>query len=339
MKNWIGTGALVILAGLTTSGIAFAQDYPKTHFRYGHTIPATASNSQGEVYVAEEIEKRSNGTVTMEVFWAGAGGKPAELLDLAGQGGLDGAVITASYFPAKLPLLSAFSALPFSSGDRASAQKIQYTLWEEFPALREEAAANNLHVARFQVFNEYHLLCTSPIRTVADLKGKKIRSQGEFIPMALAAVEAIPVTILPGEFYESLQRGSVDCILLTWDLFAINRLYEVAKFGSTISFGTIIAHMMTYNLDKWNGLDESVRNLITEVASETRERDLKIMGDAEAKGLEILKANGVEIVEFTEQEKFESMMPDFIDLWVEKAKAVGKGEEAASIAARWKELR
>lgn len=331
--------ALVLLTALLASGGAAAQTYPPTQLRIGHTVPATASNAQGEVFLSEELKKRSNGAVTAQVFWAGAGGGPAEMLKLVSQGGLDGGVIATSFYPADLPLLASFSALPLSTGNRENAQKIQYTLWNDFPALRKEAEANNLHIVRFQVFNEYHLLCTTPVRTVADLKGKRIRSQGEFIPRALAAVGATPVTVLPGEFYEALQRKSVDCILLTWDLFAINRLYEVAKFGSTISFGTVIAHALAFNLDKWKKLDPSVRKLIEDVAAESRERDLRIMRDAETAGLETLKKNGVQIVEFTEQAKFQSMMPDFLGLWVDKAKTVGKGQEAADIAARWKQLR
>jgi TRAP-type transport system periplasmic protein len=339
MRFSISTAALALVAAFLVSGEAAAQNIPRTQLRVGHTIPATASNAQGEVFLSEEVRKRSNGAVTLQMFWAGAGGSAAEMLKLVSQGGLDGGVIATSFYPADLPLLAAFSALPLSTGNRETTQKIQYTLWNEFPALRKEAEANNLHILRFQVFNEYHLLCTSPVRTIADLRGKRIRSQGEFIPRALAAVGATPVTVLPGEFYEALQRKTVDCILLTWDLFANNRLYEVAKFGSTISFGTVIAHAFAFNLDRWKRLDPSARTLIEEVANETRERDLRVMREAQAAGLETLKKNGVQIVEFTEQQKFESMMPDFIGLWVEKAKTAGKGAEAAEIAARWKQLR
>lgn len=47
-----------------------------------------------------------------------------------------------------------------------------------------------------------------------------MRSWGEDIPRVWQAVGAVLVTVLPGEFSEGLQRGSVDCMLLSWDLLA-----------------------------------------------------------------------------------------------------------------------
>jgi TRAP-type C4-dicarboxylate transport system substrate-binding protein len=339
MNQWTKKIVLVLLSLALMAGTAFAQGYQKVHFRFGHVVAPTAPEGKGEIYVAEEATKRSGGAVTHQIYWSGAGGAPAESLDLVSAGGLDGAIITSSWFPAKLPFLSAFSALPLSSRDQASAQRVMNTLWKESKVLQDEAKANNLHVLRFLPTNEYHLLSTKPIAKIADMQGMKIRSQGEFIPIAIKTIGAIPVTVLPGEFYEAMQRKTIDTMLLSYNLLAVNKLYEVSKYISTISFGTLTSHMMVYNLDKWNKLEPKTQKLLTDIAAERPPIDLKEQIEAEKKGLEQLLAGGVKLVNFEEQNKLYSVMPDFIDMWVKKMQGAGKGEAAAQVAKRWKELR
>jgi TRAP-type C4-dicarboxylate transport system substrate-binding protein len=320
-------------------GAVGAADYPKTQFKFGHILPPTSGPALADGWFAEELSKRSGGKVTQQMFWASSAGKPAELLELTGQGAVDVATVVTSYFPAQLPLLSAISAIPFAFPTTESAQKVAHKLWQEFPAMQDEARKNKIWPLWFHVLNQYHLLCRTPVKALADLKDKKIRSQGEYMPMALNAVGAVPVTILPGEFYESMQRGSVDCMLLPWDLLNANRLYEVAKFGSTISFGTVISHAVAYNLDTWNNLPDGVKQLLHAVAEDAKKYDLEKAAEAEAKALENMKKNGVEIIPFESQKEFEAALPDFFAIWTERMEKLGQGPAAKAIVARWKEIR
>lgn len=326
----------LMVAGYMAS--ASAQTYPDVRLRMGHTVPKTAPVAQSDDLFAQDVAKRSNNKVQIQIFWAGAAGAPAELLDLLSAGSVDMAAITPSYYPAKLPLLGALSALPLGMPTVPSIQTIWTTLWKEMPSLQEEAKANNIHPQWEHVFNEYHLLCTSPIKTLDDLKGKKIRSQGEYFPLALNALGATPVTVLPGQFYEAMQRKVIDCMLLPWDLIATNRLYEIAKHGSNINFGTIVSHLNTYNLAKWNSLPPEAKKLLDEAAADARKKDLELIQKANTDAIELMKKNGVEFSDFPDQKKMEAMLPNFIDVWADKQKAAGRGDAAAAIAKRWKEL-
>lgn len=333
--------ALIIgLAGIAlTGGAATAQDYPQLTLRQNNLTPATAGPALADVWFAEEVNKRSGGRITIQNFWAGAAGAPGEMLKLVGGGGLDIGTFPGSYFPAEMPFLAAPSALPLTLPSAEKADAIIHELWEKVPAYEEEARANNIYPLFFRSLNAYHLLCTSPVRTLADLRNKKIRTQGEFFPMAVQAIDAVPVNVLPGEFYEALQRGTVDCMLLPWDLLAVNRLYEVAKFGSTINFGTVISHGVNFNLARWNGLPDNVKALFREVAQEARAYALEAGTKATEAALATMRERGAEIIEFQEQEAFEAKLPDFLGIWQERMTAAGKGEAAAEAAALWKSLR
>lgn len=330
----------IIAAGLAAlTVVANAQDYPETTIRFGHSIGQAGSSAQGDGWVAEEVAKRSGGKVNIQMFWAGAAGSPSELYDLVSTGALDAAAITPSWYAANLPFFAPLSSIPFSYPDVETAQKVAKALFAEVPALKEEADRNSMHVMRFPLLNNYHAMCTSPIRTIEDFKGRKVRSQGDYLPLVLDALGATPVTVLPGEFYEALQRGTVDCIVLPWDLLAANRLYEVAKYGSEINFGPIVAHASVMNLGKWNSLDPAVQTLITEVQAEAEARDIAAARESEAKALATIKENGVEVIAFADQEKLESIIPDLLDVWAQRMADKGAGEAATAMAARWKEVR
>lgn len=318
---------------------AAAQDYPKMELRFGHFAPATTAHGQVDQWFADEVAKRSKGQITIRIFWAGAIGKANELLTMAGQGAVDIAAVPASFFPAQLPLLAAPSALPLALPSPEKAQRIVYDLWESTPAMQEEARRNGVWPLLFHSLNTYHLLCTKPVRNLADLKGRKIRSQGEYFPKMIAAVGGVPVTVLPGEFYESLQRGSVDCMVLPWDLMVAFKLHEVAKHGSAISLGALISNPQWYNLKKWDSLPANARALLTAVAKDALAVDLAKAKESEQNALTVMKAAGVEILPFPDQARFESLLPDFIGEWVQAMQKVGKGAEAEAMAKRWRALR
>lgn len=328
--------ALTLLGTAVAAGAAFAQDYPAIKLRQNNLTPPTASMAQAQAWFGKEIAKRSGGKIQIENFWAGAAGGSAEMLKLVSGGALDIGTFPGSYFPAQMPFIGALSALPVVMPSAPKAQAIANALWTQVPEFQAEARANGVWPLFFQPLNEYHLLCTSPIRSLADLENKKIRSQGEFIPLAVKAIGAVPVTVLPGDFYEALQRGTVDCMLLPWDLLYVNRLHEVARFGSTISFGTVISDGMFFNLRKWESFPDNVKALMMEVAKDAEEYDLSTIGKIEHDALEKMKKEGVEVIEFPDQEAFVAKLPNFLDLWEAKMKEKGKGEAAAETVQVWK---
>lgn len=332
--TWIITATL----GFALAGSAVAQDYPEMKLRENNLVPAAAGPALANVFFGEEIAKRSDGKIEIENFWSGAAGAAAEQLKLVGAGALDIAVFPGSYYPAQMPFLGAMSALPIVMPNPEKAQAIANALWEKVPAFQEEAKTNNIWPVIFKPLNEYHLLCTSPIRSLADLANKKIRSQGEYIPLAVKAVGAVPVTVLPGEFYEALQRGTVDCMLLPWDLLNANRLYEVAKYGSTISFGTVIADGTFFNLDKWDSFSDDVKKLMTDTGKDAEAYSLTANKELEKKALDNMKSEGVEIIEFPDQEAFEAKLPDFLGIWEERMAEAGKGDAAKQTVEVWKSV-
>ena len=184
----------------------------------------------------------------------------------------------------------------------------------------------------------YHLLCRMPIRNLEDLKGKKLRSWGEEFPRVWQAVGATAVTVLPGEWYELLQRGTIDCMLHSWDTLVTYKMYEVGKYASTINLGALISWPQWWNLKKWESLPPTLKQLVTGLAREADPLEIDRLNEAERKSIDIMKANGVQFIEFADQKELDKLTPDFITEWTKKMDKLGKGPEAIAMAKRWREL-
>lgn len=318
------------------AGGAIAQEYPKMTLRFGHFLPATMPGSTADQWFADQLAKRTNGNITMQIFWAESMGKSMELLKMAGQGGVDVGATAAGYFPSQIPMLAA-ATIPFAKSAR-QAKTVWSKLYKETPALQEEARAAGVVPLLWHPIPTYHLIGKQPIRTLDDLKGKRVRSFGEEFPRLLKSIGATPVTVLPGEWYESINRGSIDFMLHSWDTLATFKIHEVAKHGSTINLGALISWPQWWNLKKWEAMPPQVRTLLTSLADEADEIELKRLDDAGRQSIETMKNAGVTFTTFADQDKLDKMTPDFIGEWATKMDTLGKGKEAKAMLARWREL-
>ena len=201
-----------------------------------------------------------------------------------------------------------------------------------------EYERNNIKPLIYRYLPNYKLICTSPIRTVADLEGKKIRTFGSYVPKMFAAMKATPVNVLPTDMYQSLKRGSMDCSYLTNAFFVTYKLYEVAKYVIEVDFGAINAYLLAINRGRWNALPDNVRNLMLEVGAEATEFGVHQTREVEEASLDQVVAAGAEIVVFEEQDALEAAAPDMIALWIAEAAKIGKEAEARAYVAQLKDL-
>jgi TRAP-type transport system periplasmic protein len=329
MKNLRSTLALLALSALPAIGIA--QEIPKTSLRLAHYIGQTAVQSQVDEWWGKELDRRSGGAIKVTFYWSESMGKATELLDLVGSGGVELASTSPAYYPARLPY-SAVTHLPMLLKDNKQAQLVQTDLMA-LPPLVAENKRNKVVPLMWHSLPSYRLICTKPIRTMADFKGAKLRSFGEYLPVLWKSIGAVGVTVLPPEIYEGLQRGNIDCAYLSLDIAANLKLYEVAKYVIDLNFGAISAWPVYMNAEYWSKLPEGTRKLIAEVSQEAAARERDAVADAATAGLETMKKNGVQIVEFKESEAFHKAAPDMLEVWTANMTKKGDGENARLVAA------
>jgi TRAP-type C4-dicarboxylate transport system substrate-binding protein len=325
--------AAALALGMLTAPSLQAQEYPAMNLRFAHYLPATPAGSVVDKWFADEVQRRSNGKIKIQIFWAESMGKANELLDLVAKGAVDMSATSQGYFPSQLPLVGMTNSVMMLFDSNEQALRINAELMQR-KAVQDELRKAQVYPIFFHAVNTFRPLCTKKVERLEDIKGKKMRSWGEYVPLLWQSLGATPVTVLPAEFYESLQRGTVDCMFLPSDLVYSLKLYEVAKFTWDKGLGAIPTWPIWVNWKTYHEVwPPQVRKLIDDVAREAVERDVKTTRDAESVALKAMtSSHGVHVVQFNDMDRLEKTVPDLLGVWVTKMEARGLGNEAREIA-------
>jgi len=149
-------------------------------------------------------------------------------------------------------------------------------------ATSAEAAAKTLWSMRktylakdFKRFKLLNLNCTNGIgfalknkvaTKLDDLKGLRIRSPSSKMQSLLQFIGAVPVTMGPGQLYESLQKGTLDGAVTGWDGVRGFRLEDVIKNYYAAKMAVICFHVVM-NKKRYDGLPADVRKAIDETTA------------------------------------------------------------------------
>lgn len=337
MKHRVWVLALLVVLIVFLVAPASAKE-EKFKLRWGHYL-AGGPFLEIEENFAKKIEERTKGKVKIEITWAGGLGKGGELLTLAGRGALDMATDAPGYYADRLLFWRAFQ-IPFVFDTPHEAMKVLAASVKEFPSYKEEMDRLNVHWLFQQPLGVYYLTGRSPdCDTVEKLKGKKIRSFGAFIPMAQRAIGAVPVTVLPVEIYEALQRGTLDYSFINPGNIQAYRMYEVGKYNC----GPIMAitgHNIVIGKPTWDKLPKDIQEIFDDQAKKTQKEYLdwldKFEGDAE----QYIKSMGGVFKKFPPEElaKWKAATPDLLEAWVKEMEKKGYGDTARRVAKRWRDL-
>ncbi len=322
---------------LAVAGAAFAQ--AKYQLRWGHYL-ADSPFLQLEKEFAQKIEKRTNGQVKIDITFAGGLGKGTELLMLVSRGAIDMSSTAPGYNPDQLRYWRAFQ-IPLLFKTSKQAMDVLVKVVKEFPIYKQEMDKIGVVWLFQQPLGEYYMSGSSPdCKSVAELKGKKIRSFGADIPKAFSAIGAVPVTVAPGAIYEALQHGNLDYSFINAGNIQAYKLYEVAKYNC----GPVMAisgHNVTIGKRTWNRLPADIQKIFLDQARETQQEYLAWVGDFEAKAVSNIKAQGGVFTAFPADElkKWKAAAPDFLAEWEKAtAAATGDAETPKKVAARWRQL-
>ncbi len=307
---------------------------PEYELRWGHFISENGVIADVDNWFRDEIEARTDGRVVLDIGWAGAYGGGAELAELVGNGSIDFATTAAGYYPELMPAKALVNNPAFLFDSVETAAGVSERLFEEFPIYEEELASAGIHMVYEHHLSPYLFLGTSSDCSLSGLENTDVRAFGDFMPRAMQAVGMNPVSVLPEEWYESLQRGVVDYMVMAVDAAVSANLHEVGNNLCTATLGTIIGPQVFMNLELWESLPADIQQVFIEVGAEARQRAIEGQVQAEEVALEAMAEQGVELQVFppADQEAWIEAAPDVIGEWVETMEGRGQGDQAEQIA-------
>ena len=240
---------------------------PRT-FTWGFVAGPDSVQARSFKVFADEVAEKSNGKLIFEGTYSGSLIAGGEELDGVMSGTADGTVLAVNQFPQDFPASVALVNLAYKPASTlphgllsGSAAVMQMHTDED--VLAQEAEDHNLKVLwAAQSSVSWSLLCTSPLDSLEDAEGLRVRVGG---PPWVSQVEALgmtPVQVSMAETYEALQRGLVDCAIAPPPLIMDFDLWGAAKHYVPISLSGYNGTLQVMNLDSWNNLPTDAQQVI-----------------------------------------------------------------------------
>lgn len=247
---------------------------------------------------AKDIETYTNGEIKIRIFWPGEVADIKEMPELTRRGTLDMTTTAPAFYPSIFPINVTLQSFPMVFKSPEQATYAWRGLFREFPELQKEFTDLNQYCLNRGTLAMYDTLSKKPLRTVADLKGLKIRFlPGKYCADILRKAGAVSIVNPISEVYEGLMRGSLDAVSLNLQVFDALKFYETAKYVS-LSVGTPVGFWISINLDVWKGFSPKVKEAFARASAEWGARLMDLVLSSKEEAIKNLKAKGVQFVDF-----------------------------------------
>ena len=301
-------------------------------FKYGNEQPEAALRSQSMKFFKEELEKRTQGKIKVELFFGGVLGTERELMDLVATGALQGT--RGGFFADANPKFNLFT-LPFLVDDWDQAIRLVNSDFTK--AVNAGARERGFHIPATGISQGFraHTNNKRPITSPDDLKGLKMRVPSREVYVETAkAFGSNPQEIPYLEVYQSLQTGVVDgqdnAPSNIWDF----KVHEVSKYLTISNYATGPDPLMV-NLAWFDSLPMELQETFNEVAVEAMALSDRLNREKEQDYIAQLSAKlEVNILSGSELEPFRKAVEPVYRHFVEKGEFSLDDIEAARLAAR-----
>lgn len=311
-RFWIGVMSVLMVIVLAACGgnantanapeetgaanAAASNDKP-IELNYAFFAPASTFPAKQMEKWKEEVEKRTNGKVVVNLFPGGTLLAANNMYDGVKSKVADIGLSVMTYEPGKFPLLT-IAELPsgFPSGKVAS--QVIFDLLKEYP----QDSFKDLKVITAFATEPAYIQTKAAVASLNDIKGKQIRISGALAPL-LKELGASPVGMSQAESVEAMQTGVIEGYVSSREVLMDLKLAEMAKFVTDypLSVSTFAAVM---NMDTWNSLPPDVQQVIEELGPEMAAWAGEYLDNHVKEAMDwSMKEEGLKVITLTPEEK------------------------------------
>lgn len=276
--------------------------------KLGTKMPSDSSEGKAFQHFADLVEEMSNGEIHVKVFPAEQLGKGTTQVDNMLLGTQDMYAEGANYFSDYDSRIEV-SSVPFLFRDFEHFQKFNTgEMGQEIYDTLVSKGIRILNTERNFVRGPYRVLVSNtPIKTVEDLKGLKIRSfESEFYSGAYESVGAKPTVSAWTETYLAINQNLVNAATSPMNLVWPMKFTEVAPYMTIIDEypqDVVIA----MNEDKYSGLSEEHQQILVDAANQTGAEVTEEIDTEIEEHIQLMKdEHDIEIFEINKEEWVEA---------------------------------
>jgi tripartite ATP-independent transporter DctP family solute receptor len=263
-------------------------------FRSADVHPADYPTVQAVQYMGKLLGERSGGKLGVKVFPNAALGNERDTIEQLKIGGLDMMRINVAPLNNVVPE-TIVPALPFLFRSEEHMHAVlDGPVGEEILAAMEDQGMIGLAFYDSGARSLY--TANKPVKTLADVKGMKVRvQQSDLFVATIEALGANPTPMPYGEVYTALTTGIVDAAENNLPSYESSRHFEVAKHY-TLTEHSMAPEVLVFSKVLWDRMDEEDQALIRQAAKESVPHMRKLWDEREAKARQTVEAGGAEII-------------------------------------------
>lgn len=308
--------AAAVTALMTATALA-ASDSEVTKLRIQtHYAPETVSGKLAAQYV-DDIQKMSNGTIQVEMFYSSSVVKSVETFDAAATGILDCDMTGGGYQTGKNPAFQFVGDI--MGGYSTPYQQLSWLYYGGgLEAAQELYNKYDMQLVGWWVYGQESLASSKPIRNVDDFKDWKFRSPPGMETKIFEKLGAKPIVMDFTEIFTALETGIIDGADASGLANNVGLgLYDLVKHANFPGFHSMPSDHLACNKAKWDAMPEAHRTIMSVAMEALALRTALTFEKKNAEAAAQLRADGVNLYAWAEEDlqKFrdaaQSTWPEF----------------------------
>ncbi len=310
---------LVLASALLAVGLSAGA---QTIIKFSHVVAVDTPKGQASLFFAKRAAELTKGKVKVEVYANSALYKDKEEMEALQMGSVQMlAPSLAKFGPLGVKDFEAFD-LPFIFDDTADLHKItQGPIGAKLLAKLDPTGIKGLAFwdNGFKSFS-----ANTPLKNVADYKGKKFRIQSsKVLDEEIRSVGGIPQVMAFSEVYQALQTGVVDGTENPISNFYTQKMHEVQKHLTLTNHG-YLGYAVIVNKKFWDGLPADVRGQLETAMKEATVYANKIAQEDNDSSLAGVRKSGKTEVYVPTKEERMALKKAMAPVHIKMADRVGK---------------
>ncbi len=312
LRTSLATGVFALT--LLSSASTFAADVT---LRVSLQLPLKSHLGQNLVLFESEVEEKSSGAIDVEIYDSAQLYKDKEVPAAVGSGSIEMGVASLTRYVGDVPAVDIFYQ-PFLFDNEEKVRKAVARDSAVRAPLDKAIEGTGSTVLWWQAYGGAIMLSKgAPVKSPADMTGKKVRVFGKTLGDFVTATGGAPTLISGSEQYLAYQRGTVDYGMTGVSGVKSRKLWEVMDTISVTNHADI-EFVVVVNTEFWNSLSDEHKSIVEAAAIkaelDVRDRVAQIEADAyaaaEENGMSVYKPNAEELAAW--REASQPVYDDFI---------------------------
>ncbi len=301
------------LAGLLLTAVASQA----TEFRSSDIHPEDYPTVQAVRHLGETLAKTTGGKHSIKVYAKGALGIEKDTIEQVKLGAIAMTRVNVAPMNNICPA-TMVPTMPFLFRSKEHMRKVlDGAIGDEI--LKDCEAQGFVGLAFYDSGARSIYTAKKPVKTMADLKGMKVRVQQSDLWVALLEAMGANATPMPfGEVYTALKTGLVDAAENNYPSYESSRHFEVAKYFNKTEH-SMAPEILLFSKRTWDTLTPEDQKALRAAAKESVQFMRKLWDEREEKSLATVKAGGAQVIE-VEKASFQAAMKPVYDKFLKDPK-------------------